>query len=270
MLLQTSSFTDIGKLRQNNEDSFLELDLPESEEKRLLLVVADGMGGHNAGEVASKTVVETIESYFKSGSQSNNSDTLNNLKKSLEDANRAVLKASSNNVNLAGMGSTCTAMMIVDDKNFLAHVGDSRAYMVRGNKITQITKDHTLAEKMLDTGILSREEARNSPHKNMLIKAIGISEDLEIETYGPFKIKLGDVYLLCSDGLTEYLDEEELCSILNMYEPEEACKLLIKIANKRGGKDNITVQVTKVISPDENKNSDVGKSTDVDPFKSSV
>lgn len=248
MQLQTSSVTDIGRIRQNNEDSFLELALRDEDRGCMLLVVADGMGGHNAGEVASKTVVESIESYFKTEESDLNSDkTLIHLEKSIKQANDAVIKASSNDESLKGMGSTCTAMLILDNKTFVAHVGDSRAYLIRGKNIDQITKDHTLAEKMCDSGIISKEEAKSSPHRNMLMKAIGIAEDVEVETYDPVKALAGDVYLLCSDGLTEYIDEEELCSILKIYEPEEACKLLVKIANKRGGKDNITVQIAKVL-----------------------
>lgn len=256
MQLQSSSVSDIGKIRQNNEDSYLELSLEDKNGKCLLLVVADGMGGHNAGEVASKTVVESIESYFKSEKSNLNSDkTLNHLKQSIEQANMAVINASASDEKLKGMGSTCTAMMILNNKIYVAHVGDSRAYLKRGKKIDQITKDHTLAEKMFDSGIISKEEAKNSPHRNMLMKAIGIADDLEVETYDPFNVQPGDVYLLCSDGLTEYLDEEEICSVINIYDPDQACKLLIKIANKRGGKDNITVQIVKVIdSKDEDSN----------------
>jgi len=255
MQLQTSSTTDIGKIRENNEDSFLELNVDNSSEKLLLLVVADGMGGHLAGEVASKTVVNSIEDYFKS--QDNNlKNALGSLKNSIEVANQNVMQASKDKEELKGMGSTCTAMLILNNKTFLAHVGDSRAYLVRDKKITQLTKDHTLAEKMLDSGIISKEEAKSSPHRNMLIKAVGISDDIEVETYDPFTANQGDVFLLCSDGLTEYIDEEEICSILNIYEPEEACKLLVNMANKRGGKDNITVQITKVIELDvKNQNS---------------
>ena len=257
MQLQSSSVTDIGKIRQNNEDSYLELALEDKSGNCLLLVVADGMGGHNAGEVASKTVVESIESYFKSEDSDLNSDkTLNHLKQSIEQANVEVIKASSSNENLKGMGSTCTAMIILNNKTFVAHVGDSRAYLIRGKKINQITKDHTLAEKMFDSGLISKEETKTSPHRNMLMKAIGIAENLEVETYDPFNIQAGDVYLLCSDGLTEYIDEEELCSIINVYEPEEACNLLVKIANKRGGKDNITVQIVKVLDSKANESSD--------------
>lgn len=251
MLLQTSSVTDIGKIRENNEDSYLELNIDNSDKKLLLLVVADGMGGHNAGEIASRTVVNSIENYFKSQKEELKKDALKSLKNSIEGANREVIKASSDNEELSGMGSTCTAMLILDNKTFLAHVGDSRAYLVRQKKITQLTKDHTLAEKMLDSGIMTEEEAKKSPHRNMLIKAVGISDEIEVETYEPFNTAPGDIYLLCSDGLTEYIDEEEICSILNIYDPEEACNLLVKIANKRGGKDNITVQIAKVNNSDK-------------------
>ena len=268
MQLQTSSVTDIGKIRENNEDSFLELNVDNSNDKLLLLVVADGMGGHQAGEVASKTVVNSIEDYFKDNGNNFEDDILGSLKNSIIIANKNVIQATVDKEELKGMGSTCTAMLIQNNKTFLAHVGDSRAYLVRDKKITQLTKDHTLAEKMLDSGIISKEEAKTSPHRNMLIKAVGISDDIEVETYDPFTANQGDVYLLCSDGLTEYIDEEEICSILTIYEPEEACKLLVNIANKRGGKDNITVQITKVINTDvKNQNSFLENLRGGSPFK---
>ena len=129
MQLQSSSVSDIGKIRQNNEDSYLELTIEDNNANCLLLVVADGMGGHNAGEVASKKVVESIETYFKSEESNLNSDkTLSHLKESIELANTEVFKASASDESLKGMGSTCTAMMILNNKIFIAHVGDSRAY----------------------------------------------------------------------------------------------------------------------------------------------
>jgi len=134
MQFQTSSFSDIGKIRENNEDSYLELNVDNSSEKLLLLVVADGMGGHNAGEVASKTVVNSIEDYFKTQENDLENDALNSLKNSIIKANQEVIRASNDKEELRGMGSTCTAMLILNNITFLAHVGDSRAYLVRGEK----------------------------------------------------------------------------------------------------------------------------------------
>ena len=239
------SISDKGKIRNNNEDSFLELDLKNSGNDALLLVVADGMGGHNAGEVASKTVISSIENHFKS-EKPNSENTINSLKESIEIANKEVLKASSEDEDLKGMGSTCTALFLNNNQTFIAHVGDSRAFLIREKTIKQLTKDHTVAEQMLENGMITEEELKTSPQRNMLIKAIGVSSDIEVETYDPFNINSGDCFLLCSDGLTEYIDEDEICSITNMYGPEEACNLLVKIANKRGGSDNITVQIVKI------------------------
>lgn len=247
MQYKVFSISDTGKIRTNNEDSFLELDLENSNFDGLLLVVADGMGGHNAGEVASKTVVNSIENYFKSEDHNLESDTTSYLKISIENANQEVLKASTENEELKGMGSTCTALLLSKDQTFIAHVGDSRAFLVREKRIKQLTKDHTLAEQMLESGMITEEEVKNSPQRNMLIKAIGISKDVEVETYDPFKFESGDSFLLCSDGLTEYIDDDEICSIINVHDPEKACKLLVNIANKRGGRDNITVQIAKVL-----------------------
>ena len=268
MQLQTSSATDIGKIRENNEDSFLEFNVDNSNEKLLLLVVADGMGGHQAGEVASKTVVNSIEDYFKSQDNNLEKNALDSLKNSIVIANQNVIQASTDKEELRGMGSTCTAMLIFNNKTFLAHVGDSRAYLVRDKEIIQLTKDHTLAEKMLDSGIISKEEAKTSPHRNMLIKAVGITDEIEVETYEPFTANQGDVFLLCSDGLTEYIDEEEICSILNIYNPDEACKLLVNIANKRGGRDNITLQITKVVDSEvKDQNNFLDNLNNNSPFK---
>lgn len=246
MQFQISSLSDTGTIRENNQDSFLELNLENFSDNGLLLVVADGMGGHRGGEVASKTVVDTIENFFKSSNTDHESDTLNFLKESIVQANDAVINTSAQKNDLKGMGSTCTAVLIVEEKAFVAHIGDSRAYLIRGKKISQLTRDHTLVEKMVESGILTKEQAKTSPHRNMLTKAVGITDDIEVETYEPIKAVDGDVYFLCSDGLTEYLDDDEICSITNLYEPEKACNLLVKIANKRGGRDNITVQITKI------------------------
>lgn len=240
------SISDKGKIRNRNEDSFLELNLKNSGNDTLLLVVADGMGGHNAGEVASKTVVSSIENYFKSEKSYSENNIINSLKESIEIANKEVLKASSENESLKGMGSTCTALFLKNNQTFIAHVGDSRAFLIREKSIKQLTKDHTVAEQMFENGMITEEELKTSPQRNMLTKAIGVSSDIEVETYGPFNINSGDCFLLCSDGLTEHVDEDEICSITNTYGPEEACNLLVKIANKRGGSDNITAQIVKI------------------------
>lgn len=248
MQFQISSLSDIGKLRKKNEDSFLEFDFEDESNTGVLLVVADGMGGHRGGEVASKTVVESIENFFKSNELDPSRNSLETLKQSIAHANEKVFKVSSDNKELKGMGSTCTAIIIKNNETLVAHVGDSSAYLVRDQNIKKLTRDHTMAEKMIESGVISEEEAKSSPHKNMLVKAIGIAESIEVETYEPIKTISGDAYVLCSDGLTEYLGEDEICSIINLYEPEEACNLLVNIANKRGGKDNITVQIAKIMN----------------------
>lgn len=248
------SISDIGNIREGNEDSYLELAIKDKDESGMLIVVADGMGGHKAGEVASQLVTTTIEEYVKNGESNSYTET---LRESINKANSNVLKMAEGNPECHGMGSTCTALLIISGKAYLAHVGDSRAYLIRNDKALQLTSDHTVAEQMRISGNMSREHARRSPQRNILTNAVGIREDIEIDVLEPFEVLQRDLFLLCSDGLSEYVEDQELANITEQHEPEEACKLLVDIAKNRGGGDNITVQILKVLKQDQNSKKNI-------------
>lgn len=246
MHLVTYSLTDIGKLRKRNEDSYLEKSITDSSGNvGILLVVADGMGGHKAGDVASKTLISIFEENINSYKSEESQLFLETI---ILKANNHIISMSDTNSELQGMGTTCTAMIIINGKSYIGHVGDSRAYLVRKNKVSQLTKDHTVAEQMHNLGMISKDQAQNSPRRNMLLKAIGFDLELEVDLIEPIDVQDKDVFILCSDGLIEYLDQDELMKIVNLYEPRKACEIMVGSANKRGGKDNITVQITKIFN----------------------
>lgn len=222
--------TDIGRVRERNEDSFL-VDHP-------LYAVADGMGGHRGGAVASELALERVEELFRRGRAS--------LADVVRSANRAVFERSMTDRAVSGMGTTLTAAMIDRDGVHLAHVGDSRAYLLRGGALRQLTEDHTLVNRMVKAGEISREEADVHPHRNVLTRTIGTEPDVKVdETDVP--VILGDRFLLCSDGLTGMVAEDQIRSILEATPtPQEAADRLVKAANRAGGIDNITVIVLDI------------------------
>ncbi|MGH7884774.1 MAG: Stp1/IreP family PP2C-type Ser/Thr phosphatase [Thermodesulfobacteriota bacterium] len=245
MYFQTYSLSDIGKVRRRNEDAFLEKFLKtEKGSKAVAMIVADGMGGHKAGDVASSKVISVFEQNLDI---ENLHSIEQQLKNSIIEANNSIINMSISKDEFKGMGTTCTAMILADEKCFIAHVGDSRAYLVRKKTIKQLTKDHTVAEHMVSFGMMTEEEAKLSPKRNVLMRAIGINEELEIDILSPIDIEYNDIFILCSDGLIEYLEEEEIKNIASEHDPETACNKMIETANSRGGHDNITVQITKVL-----------------------
>lgn len=243
MTLQRFSISDIGNIRERNEDAFLELDILVNGNRGTLLVVADGMGGHRAGDVASRLVTETVKDHLLNY---NTGDCCGILKDSIQHANSNVLKMSQERPECSGMGSTCTALLITDGKVFIAHAGDSRAYMVRDGLAHQLTTDHTVAEQMRIAGSMTYEKAKHSPQRHILTNAVGIRSEIDIDVIDPLDIKNRDCYLLCTDGLSEFIEDHEIANILEQHPPVKACRLLVDIAKKRGGSDNITVQVAKV------------------------
>lgn len=249
MHFQTYSLSDIGKIRKRNEDSYLEKPLKiADDEKAIAMIVADGMGGHRAGDVASKEVINVFEKNLNNGTNNSLEDLLRN---SILEANNSIINMSVAKKELKGMGTTCTALVLANNKAFIAHVGDSRAYLVRKNTIKQLTKDHTVAEHMVTFGMMSESEAQTSPKRNILMRAIGINDLLEVDMLEPINIYPNDIFVLCSDGLIEYVKEEEIKKIVSKNTPAAACEKMVATANLRGGKDNITVQITKVLR-DEN------------------
>jgi protein phosphatase len=239
------SLTDIGRKRENNEDSFLYIELRgEGERMAYLIAVADGMGGHQGGEVASRRMVEVLEEYVTSNPIE---DTHQLLRGAITKANRSIHEMSNTSLELRSMGTTCTAMLWAQGKAYIAHVGDSRAYLVRKSKVRRLTKDHTVAEQMVESKIITPEEAKLCPQRNMLLRAVGPNSEVEVDLIPPIETIAGDIFVLCSDGLTEFVSEDEIRDIVTLYPLDRASHVLINIANKRGGSDNITVQIAKIL-----------------------
>jgi protein phosphatase len=226
--------SDIGKVRKLNEDY---LGYFEDSTKKIY-VVADGVGGHNAGEVASKLAVETIIEYIKSIDNINDIDKV--LVEGVVQANKSIYDFSKTNTSLKGMGTTVTACLVKDGKMIVANVGDSRCYIIDRTGINQITKDHSLVQQLVDSGSITQEEAAVHPNKNIITRSLGTYPSVEIDT---FMIDLDNIFkvILCTDGLSNLLSADEIYEITMNSDNTSACRKLIDISNQRGGRDNTTV-----------------------------
>jgi len=248
MKLEFASLTDVGLLRQKNEDTsgrYQPEDAEELAEKGAIFVVADGMGGHRGGEIASELAVETVISLYYA---SNEKEPTKTLSECFTEANKRILEKSASEVDLAGMGTTCTTLVIRRGHAFLAHVGDSRAYVLRNGDLIQLTEDHSLVGEMVRSGILSNEDAQNHPKRNVITRSLGTHEDLSPDFPAtPYTIAEGDAFVLCSDGLTSMVSDADVKRIVASYDARRACRALIDLANARGGKDNITVQIVRIL-----------------------
>jgi len=251
MKLDFASMTHRGQVRKKNEDAFCSWDPDDDRLRRKrgsLFVVADGMGGHQGGEVASRIAVDEIRRAYYSSPQK---DPGKALCEAFAVANRAIIEESLKESSLFGMGTTCTAMALVEGKAYFAHVGDSRAYLLRDGKLRQITSDHSLVWDMVRSGVISEREAENHPQRNIITRSLGSAADTAADSPAtPLEVREGDVFLLCSDGLTTLVKDAEIEKLLAAAEPAQAVKALVGLANERGGRDNITVQVVKVRGED--------------------
>ena len=244
MELHVHGETETGRVRDHNEDSILKLGGEQSPPGvDALLVVADGMGGHAAGEVASKLTVEHIEQHFTSGAfASTTADEFEEaLRTLLQNVNQAVYTAGQD-TDKRGMGTTCTLVVIKDDHLYYAHVGDSRAYLVRGGELDQVTDDHSWVEEMVRAESLSKEEARTHPNRNVITRAIGLDVSVVVDT-GVCALRDGDLVMLCSDGLNSMISDEEIHDVLAGSSHTTVCTELIAAANQSGGHDNTSVVV---------------------------
>jgi protein phosphatase len=241
--------TDIGKVRSHNEDAYQALGGEESPPGTdAVLLVADGMGGHAAGEVASAMTVTGVTGLLASEGQESallaGPDYGVFLGGVLERVNEDVYEAAKD-PDKNGMGTTCTLAVIKKGEVFLAHIGDSRAYLLRDGRLHQVTTDHSWVEEAVSRGDLSREEARVHPRRNVITRAIGIDSHAEIDKE-IISLKDGDLLLLCSDGLTSMVPDEEIEGILRTRDLGQTCKALIDAANSHGGHDNTTVALAAV------------------------
>jgi len=235
-VLKTFSVTDIGKRRKLNQDCVYASEQPVGNLPNLF-IVADGMGGHKAGDFASKCTVETI---CDLASRSFEKNPVLILKKAIETANGSIRKKAAEDESYEGMGTTVVAASCLGKYLQIANVGDSRLYVI-GEEIRQITKDHSLVEEMIRIGSIDRSAARNHPDKNIITRAIGANDTIEIDFFS-VELKPREKVLMCSDGLTNMLEDEEICRIVQSSGSIEGrAKALISAANDRGGRDNISV-----------------------------
>ncbi|HSI05208.1 MAG TPA: Stp1/IreP family PP2C-type Ser/Thr phosphatase, partial [Myxococcota bacterium] len=252
MDLRVATRTDVGRVRTNNEDNFF------ADPNLGLFIVCDGMGGHSAGEVASKTACEVItreiasagktrEKFLASGKSSDVKAVAKMVEAAIHTACKEVYKKASRNPELAGMGTTCTVVLIAGhNKGILGHVGDSRLYVVRQNMVHQLSDDHTYVNELVKRGALSREQARNHPQGNVLSRALGVQPTVPVDTM-IFDIDAGDTYLMCSDGLYNYYaDPTEITKVIGEPDIELSLNNLIDRAMERGGHDNLTGIVMRV------------------------
>ena len=241
--LKFAAGTDKGLLREINEDSCRII--PGCSSSPYVFIIADGMGGHKCGEIASSMTVDYISGLMRNDDGRFESENMQQeLCSIVEQANKAVYEKSQDSDEFSGMGTTLTMAVIGEKTLTAAHVGDSRLYLVRGGEIKQLTEDHSYIGELLKNGTLTREEAENHPRKNVITRAIGSSPEIQVDIFNQ-EINENDIYVLCTDGLTNMVCDNEIFEIVRDSEPETACSKLIEAANRQGGDDNITVIVIK-------------------------
>ncbi len=237
--------TDVGRVRSENQDfgvlSTREEEVRDGHPGGRLMIVADGMGGHRGGATASRVATETVKAQYL-GSETD--DVAAALRDALTRANARVFAEAQSNPDLRGMGTTTSALVVRGDEAWLAHVGDSRIYLVRNDEISQLTDDHSLVASMVREGLLTAQEAENHPRRNVLQRSIGVSEDVEIDIRGPLKIEIGDTFIICSDGLHGVVKAQEIRDVARQS-IEAAADEFIRRALERGAPDNVTVIVAR-------------------------
>lgn len=239
------SASDVGLVRADNQDAWGAFPVEGADNEppeALLFVVADGMGGHQGGEEASRTAVAAMGDHFL---RSMGGTTAERLRRAVHHANESVYRKALANEALRGMGTTCTAIAIKDAAAWLAHVGDSRAYHVTGDSMQQLSRDHTHVEEMVRLQLISRDEAAVHPQRHALLRSLGLGTDVEVDLAGPISLQPDDRFLLCSDGLGSVALDVVRDTVLT-HPPQDACDRLIRLANEAGGTDNTTVLVIQV------------------------
>jgi protein phosphatase len=245
--LEAASLTDVGLLRANNEDSFLYWE-PESEDefrrKGRLAIVADGMGGYEGGLEASRLAVETVRFIYD---HDFSGDPQATLTAGLLAAHNAIQRYAFEHPQFNGMGTTCTALAIVDGQLSFAHIGDSRLYLIRGDSTTRLTRDHSYVGRLVENGIVRSEDAESHPQRHILTAALGSGRELtpDIPEH-PIPLQDGDLLILCTDGLWSVIGEQQLSLIAHANPPAQACRKLVEAALDRGAPDNVTVIILRV------------------------
>lgn len=249
--VQAAGMTDIGLVRKNNEDNF-GYDLRHG-----IFVVCDGMGGQQAGELASKIAVDTILAYYRETPDTTSdgvnrfegvSERAGDLGAAIQLANQAIHDAGARDVSIAGMGSTIVAVVVEGDQFSIANVGDSRIYLIRKKEIAQLTQDHSLVMEQVRRGLMTLEEAETSKMQNVIVRALGTDDTVEPDL-ADHEFSSEDVLLLCSDGLSRYVKEEKMAEAVNQESLEQACSDLIEAAKAGGSDDNITCLLIRATPP---------------------
>ncbi|HLZ64095.1 MAG TPA: Stp1/IreP family PP2C-type Ser/Thr phosphatase [Ktedonosporobacter sp.] len=237
--------TDVGQKRSTNEDNMTSV-IPQDPQilakKGALFVVADGMGGHTKGEVASEMAVSGVSTMYY---QQEEEDIPVALIQAIQSANQSICKESEGKSAKDSMGTTCIAAVLRGDTAYIANVGDSRAYIVSQGQVRQISHDHSPVAELLRAGKITKEEARNHPERNVIFRCLGTQSEVEVDVFAE-PVQKGDILVLCTDGLSALVEEDELLSIVEQYDPEESVSQLIERANERGGPDNITAVIARI------------------------
>jgi protein phosphatase len=251
-VLEIASCTDPGMVRSHNEDSIA------ADPANGLVVLADGMGGYNAGEVASgmaTTVIITEMQQALAGLRPYDVDQRTNqevaarlVREAVLKANTSIFQAAQSQPQYAGMGTTLVTCLFYDNRMLVAHLGDSRLYLLRDARFRQVTRDHSLLQEQIDSGLLTLEQAKTAQHKNLVTRALGIDPSVEPETH-EYPVRPGDVYLLCSDGLCDMVDDADIGVTLNALggNLKMAAQHLVQMANDNGGRDNVSVILVRVL-----------------------
>lgn len=245
--IEVASLSDVGCQRENNEDSYLYWEPAGDQEfqrKGRLAVIADGMGGHEGGQEASRLAVETVREVYEAAP---GDDPQTALVGSFAQAHARIQEYAEQNPAFQGMGTTCTALVLRGRQLYFAHVGDSRLYLVRAARILRLTRDHSYVGRLVESGIVRAEDAEKHPQRHILTAALGAGREVAIDSAEQALTLLeGDDLLLCTDGLWGVVTEEELETTVSANTPAECCAALVKLARQRGGPDNITLQVLRV------------------------
>jgi protein phosphatase len=245
--VEISSLTDVGCQRENNEDSYAYWEPEEDrvfEQLGRLVIVADGMGGTEGGQFASRIAVESVQQCYSSAAED---DPQAKLMAAFQLAHAQVREKARGNPTLRGMGTTLTAFALVGNRLYYAHVGDSRLYLLRSGKLTALTRDHSLVARLVESGVIHPRDAESHPQKHVLTAAVGVSDEVLPDAPAePVALQQSDILMACTDGLWGQMSEAEITEILDSKTPAEACRALVQLAKEHGGPDNITLQILRV------------------------
>lgn len=244
--VEHAALSDVGLCRSNNQDSLIVADAENASPGQApghVFVVADGMGAHAAGEVASRVAVETVLSVYRSHENGLPEEA---LRDAVREANSEIYRQGLQSDELRGMGTTVSSLVLLPQEAIIGHVGDSRIYRLRGNELQQLTFDHSLVWEICAAEKVMESEVPAFVPRNIITRSVGPTPDVDVDLEGPFSLRTGDVYLLCSDGLSGQIEDEELGTILRCFDPDDAARILVDLANLRGSPDNVTVIVIRV------------------------